>query len=361
MPGRGGPGGGPTEAVCGVNEAVSQLRAWRSDGYQIRSIELICQNVRTGATHVINARGTLTSPDAHSGPQACKLPERATGLVICHGKHVNGLGLVCDQRVAPAAPSTIALGSNDQEVTFEGAKLRIFTYRPSCNNPNLLVVLHGVNRNAGDYRDWAKPIANALCLIVVTPLFDATRFPDWAYAKGGIMKDGVLQPQAQWSGHFVNAIASWVQAAEKRAIALSTIGHSAGAQFSSRFAAFTPTGAKRIVVANPGSHGFPDPATKAPYGCGGVYPRSQEDAELKRDLAAPVTLCLGQGDAGSDLLDEKSAGRSAGRHADRARAQRVRKGQGAGGPAQMAFQLAHYRVVGCRPQRADDVFLAGRS
>jgi hypothetical protein len=58
---RGGGGGGPGESVCGTNEAVSQLRSWRNDSYQIRSIELTCQNIITGRTHVLGLRGAQTS------------------------------------------------------------------------------------------------------------------------------------------------------------------------------------------------------------------------------------------------------------------------------------------------------------
>ena len=37
---RGGGGGAATQSICNENEAVSQLRAWRTDGFQIRSVEL---------------------------------------------------------------------------------------------------------------------------------------------------------------------------------------------------------------------------------------------------------------------------------------------------------------------------------
>jgi pimeloyl-ACP methyl ester carboxylesterase len=310
---RGGGGGAPAESICGTNEAVSQLRSWRTDAYQIRSIELTCQNVKTGSTHVLSLRGTQTSPDAHSPPHTCKLPERGTGLVIRHGKHVNGLALVCDTRLAPAAPSySISPGSAQQDVRLEGTLLTLFTYKPSCNNPSLLLVFHGVSRTASNYRNYAQSVADKLCMIVVAPLFDEKRFPTWAYQRGGIVHDGRVLPREQWTGRYVRIIQDWAQKAEHRSLTLSVMGHSAGAQLASRIAAFVPTAARRIVVANPSSHAFPDLATKAPYGFGGVFPRSEEEQELRRYLATPVTIFLGVDDTGDKNLDDSAEAKAQG-------------------------------------------------
>ena len=311
---RGGDGGASTESVCGSNEAVSQMRAWRNDTYQIRSIELTCQNVKTGAARIIGVRGTQTSPDAHSGPQACRLPERGAGLVIRHGRHVSGLALVCDTRLPPAAPNTaratIAAGSWDQEIVLrtrtvkgvETTKFKIFTYRPTCNNPNLMLVFHGVGQNASGYRDNARQIADALCLIVVAPLFDDDRFKEWAYQHGGIVRDDKVLPQSEWTVRYVPEFVRWAQSVEGRRLELYLLGHSGGAQFLSRVAAFLPTAARRIVVANPSTHVFPD-STMAPWGFGGVYSAASAPEQMRRYLATPVTIFLGQQDTGNNDLE----------------------------------------------------------
>ena len=313
---RGGGGGVPNAGVCSDNEAVSQLRAWRTDGFQIRSVELICQNIFTGATRVLSVRGTATSPDAHSPPHACKLPERATGLVIRYGAHVNGLALVCDGRRAPAAPTqTILPGSQTQKVRFEGTELELFTYRPnnsSCPRPNLLISLHGMSRTADNYRRYAIPIADKDCFIVVAPLFDKARFPGDDYGRDNMEKGGKILPPQQWTGRYIPLIVNWVRSVDNWPITFSVIGHSAGGQFASRLAAFHPTAARRIVVANPSSHVFPDVDVKAPYGFGGVYPRNEWDEQLRRYLAAPVTILLGQNDTGSTDLDVSAEGKAQG-------------------------------------------------
>ena len=85
----------------------------------------------------------------------------------------------------------------------------------------------------------------------------------------------------------------------------SIIGHSAGGQFLSRLAAFVPTEAQRIVVTNPGTHVFASLQIKAPYGLGGVHSDTRAQAELRRYLAQPVTIFLGQADTGDEELDER--------------------------------------------------------
>src|SRR5262249_19453485 len=77
------------------------------------------------------------------------------------------------------------------------------------------------------------------------------------------------------------------------------LGHSAGGQFLSRVAAFVPTEAKRIVIANPSTYVFPN-LTTAPFGFGGVYSANDSVAELRRYLALPLTIYLGQEDTSDE-------------------------------------------------------------
>jgi hypothetical protein len=88
-----------------------------------------------------------------------------------------------------------------------------------------------------------------------------------------------------------------------RPLAYSLLGHSAGAQFLDRLAAFVPTEARRIVVANPGSYVFPSLQIAAPYGLGKVYSGADGEAQLRRYLEQPITIYLGQGDVRADDRD----------------------------------------------------------
>ena len=157
---------------------------------------------------------------------------------------------------AGAAP--IPSGSGQQVVQLGGTAMEIFTYRPSsCRNPSLLVVSHGVGRNASGYRDHVIPLAEATCSLVVAPLFDKERFPSWRFQFGGIVHKGAVQNPREWTGNLILGLVQWARTQERRAMEYALIGHSAGGQLLSRVAAFTPTGASRIVIANPSTWVFP--------------------------------------------------------------------------------------------------------
>ena len=193
----------------------------------------------------------------------------------------------------------IAPGSGQQTADVHGTRLEIYTYRPNCPNPKILLVLHGLNRNADGYRTYARSIGDRLCMLVIAPKFDRERFPSWRYQRGGIVNPrGVVQPSSAWTGNLVIGLVDWVRQQEGRPLAYSMIGHSAGGQFLSRIAAFSPNNATRMVVANPSTYVFPTLKTLAPYGMGGVYPGGE--AELRHYLAAPVTIFLGQEDVGDE-------------------------------------------------------------
>jgi pimeloyl-ACP methyl ester carboxylesterase len=195
-----------------------------------------------------------------------------------------------------AAP--IPPGQGEQTVNLGADTLTVFTYRPQCDAPNLLLVFHGLNRTADRYRGYAQPLADRLCMIVVAPLFDKERFPTWAYQRGGIVHGREVQDPRDWTGRLVVTLIAWARKTERRPLTVSMIGHSAGGQFLSRLAAFVPTDAQRIVIANPSTHVFPSLDTPAPFGMGRVYRKGDELAQLRRYLATPVTIFLGADDVG---------------------------------------------------------------
>jgi hypothetical protein len=200
---------------------------------------------------------------------------------------------------APVAAAPIMTGR--QIIDINGAPMVVFTYRPpGCSDPSLLMVFHGVARNARTYRDDARAIADRLCLLVVAPVFDKRAFPAWRYQRGGIVKDAVVQDARDWTGRLVLDLVPWARAQEGRPLAYSLLGHSAGAQFLDRLAAFVPTEARRIVIANPGSYVFPSLEIDAPYGLGKVYSGTEGETALRRYLEQPLTIYLGQGDTRDD-------------------------------------------------------------
>jgi pimeloyl-ACP methyl ester carboxylesterase len=211
-----------------------------------------------------------------------------------------------------AAAAPLPAGSSEQRIELKGVSLTVFSYRPGCREPSLLIVLHGQNHNADDYRDWARPLADRNCMLVAAPRFDKRRFPRWRYQHGGIAKDGVVQDPNEWTGAVVIDLVAHIQASEGRKMPYSLIGHSAGGQFLSRLAAFTPTRAQRIVIANPGTHVFPDANVKAPYGFRGVYPKADAEGHLRRYLSQPVTVFLGQEDTEEEGINTSAQARAQG-------------------------------------------------
>jgi dienelactone hydrolase len=206
---------------------------------------------------------------------------------------------------SPGRAGPIPPGPGQQEANLGRASLAVYTYRPkSCSDPALLVVFSGLNRNADKYRDYAEWLAEKACMIVIAPLFDRKRFPNWAYQRGGIVRQRVVLPPAEWTVQYVPTLIEWARREERREMDAFIIGHSAGGQFASRVAAFMPTAAKRIVIANPSTQVFPTLETAAPFGFGGVYPRGQAEAELRRYLATPVTIFLGEDDTGDENLSD---------------------------------------------------------
>lgn len=203
-----------------------------------------------------------------------------------------GLATLAAGQPLPAGPDRFTLENL-------GEPIEVFTHKPvNYRAGPLLVVVHGSDRNAAEYRDHAKPIAESLGVLVVAPLFDAARFTDERYKRGGGMtKDGRLQPREQWTFNVIERLVAEVRRREGRPdLPYYVIGHSGGAQFTARLAMYLPGGAKGFVAANAGSYTFPDPEVRFPYGLRGLPPELTDEAIIRRYLAAPLTLYLGTGD-----------------------------------------------------------------
>ncbi len=196
--------------------------------------------------------------------------------------------------------------------------ITVFSYKPpSYREGPLLVVCHGVARNAEDYRNFAITLAERFGAIVVAPLFDSQRFPSLRYQRGGLVTaDGKAQPPEAWTYAFIPKIVAQVRALEgKPALPYYLIGHSAGGQFLVRLAAFLPAEATRIVAANPGSLLFPTREQKFGYGFGDLPVELSSDEVMRRYLAAPLTLYLGTGDITPEhSFDTSAAGMVQGPH-----------------------------------------------
>jgi|AntAceMinimDraft_5_1070358.scaffolds.fasta_scaffold00730_14 poly(3-hydroxybutyrate) depolymerase len=175
---------------------------------------------------------------------------------------------------------------------WNGPPLNIFYAEANGLNVNapIVIVMHGVDRNADDYRDNWIELARTFGFFVYAPEFDKARFPKSAnYNLGGLTKS---------SGRAFDAMEPLFDAIKARRGATQTgyylFGHSAGGQFVHRYVFFgKPKRMKLALAANSGWYTLPTRAAKWPYGLAGLK-RSLYDVDAL--LKAPLTILLGDQD-----------------------------------------------------------------
>lgn len=214
----------------------------------------------------------------------------------------------CGLLAARAEP--IPSGSAQRRIEIAGTAIELHTYKPPhYAGAALLITLHGLNRNADGYLGYTQALADRHNFLLVAPRFDRERFPTWRYQRGGIARhagsnaEGPLEiaPESEWTHTLLVGIVDAVRKDESRPdMPYYLLGHSAGGQLLSRVAAFSPTTAARIVIANPSSYVWPAREVRFPYGFGGLPAELASDAAIRRYLAQPVTLLLGAADVRRD-------------------------------------------------------------
>lgn len=208
--------------------------------------------------------------------------------------------------VSQAIPS----GSARVEVTVEGKKLDIYTYKPKSYNLDspMIMVFHGILRNADEYRDHAKGMGDKFDALIVAPRFDNERFPSRKYNRGGLLNaDGSAAPKSDWTWSMIGPLANEIRALESRPdMKFYLIGHSAGGQFVGRLSGFVTTGATGLVCSNPSSYLLPTKDHDFGYGFGKLPEELATDQVMKAYLAQPLTIYLGTADHERDEDLDKS-------------------------------------------------------
>jgi poly(3-hydroxybutyrate) depolymerase len=218
----------------------------------------------------------------------------------------------CWESLAPSAPAAstpqvsplaaaipLAEGRSKIEVNFNGTKLDVFTYKPqNWKGERMLFVIHGMDRNAEEYRDHSIGMGDRFDALVVAPLFDEKRFPSRKFHLGGIRNEDCSHAKPEeWTYAFIPRIATAIRQRESKPdLKIWIIGHSAGGQFTMRMSAFQAAGVERFVAANPGTDLFPRRDWKFGFGFGALPESLSNDAQLQNYLAAPLTLYLGTAD-----------------------------------------------------------------
>ncbi|MDF2856985.1 MAG: hypothetical protein K0Q87_2836 [Neobacillus sp.] len=190
-------------------------------------------------------------------------------------------------------PENTGVNSND---------LKVFYYRPSNWTPDrpIVIVQHGVQRNAEEYRNEWQPYADKYNLLVACPHFSKEKYPGVRfYNLGNITNSdeggGMLQPRDTWIFPVIDRVFNEVRV---RTGATSDkfilFGHSAGAQLVHRYILFSgKTRAARIISANAGWYTMPDASIDFPYG---IKDMPMTNEALARAFVKPVTILLGEKD-----------------------------------------------------------------
>jgi len=187
--------------------------------------------------------------------------------------------------------------------TWDGPPMRVFASRPAGlgSDRPVVFVMHGVNRNADEYRDQWHKLALEHDFLLIVPEFNQQDFPgSAAYNLGYITDaDGRPRPRSKWSYLAIEAIFDDA----RRRFRMSTeryalYGHSAGSQFVHRYIFHVPEArVSQIVSANAGWYMMPDFQVAYPYGLGGsvITPEMLASA-----MQLPVTILLGDQDIDPD-------------------------------------------------------------
>jgi poly(3-hydroxybutyrate) depolymerase len=180
-----------------------------------------------------------------------------------------------------------------------GLEQRVYLTRPNllASDRPIVFVMHGMKRNADEYRDQWHELAKKHEFLLVVPEFNERHFPGAeAYNLGNIFdSDGKVRPRADWSFSAIEPIFDEVRrryGMTARGYAL--YGHSAGAQFVHRFLYHVPNArVTRVVAANAGWYTMPVFNVEYPYGLRNSVVSSMD---LAAALQLPVTVLLGDQD-----------------------------------------------------------------
>jgi pimeloyl-ACP methyl ester carboxylesterase len=179
--------------------------------------------------------------------------------------------------------------------------IRVYTYRPrACDTTcPMVIVLHGMSRNASDYRDYWELLADHYKVLVVAPQFDKEQ---WRGTEGynlGEIGNG------ERSKTVFAAIEHLFDEMRDGQASYILFGHSAGGQVAHRMALLFPENrASVIAAANSGWYTMPDYRQEKvmnpfPFSLVNV-PGGGGDQLLRKALARKLVVLVGENDSDPD-------------------------------------------------------------
>ncbi len=211
---------------------------------------------------------------------------------------------------APSPAGPFPPGKSVVEADFDGTALQLWAYKPaSYKGEGFILLLHGASRAAESYRDNAVGMADDSGRLVVVPLFDQERFPEWRYQFGGVFRpDSSFAAPGERTYAFIPQIVSYIRTREDNAqMPYLLAGFSAGSQFVSRMTVFMDTDAERVIAMAGGSVVFPTRELKFGLGFGGLPDELSNDERIRRYLALPMTVYIGTNDTEMAQLPQGDA------------------------------------------------------
>jgi poly(3-hydroxybutyrate) depolymerase len=184
-----------------------------------------------------------------------------------------------------------------------GIQQYVYLSRPVNLAPDrpVVFVMHGMQRNADEYRDQWHDLAMEHDFLLVVPQFSDQNFPETeSYNLGNLFDgEGQLRPRSEWSFSAIEPIFDEVRRRfGMTAGSYALYGHSAGAQFVHRFLMYVPEArVSRAVAANAGWYTMPDFGIAYPYG---LKDSAVTEGMLERALQQPLTVLLGEEDTNPD-------------------------------------------------------------
>lgn len=227
---------------------------------------------------------------------------QSTWRSFCAGLLVVVAALCVAETADAADPASLPVGPARIDVPRaapDGSAVAVWTYRPAGLAPTapVVIVMHGIHRNAGDYRDNWIAAADKYHLLIAAPEMTKAQFPGGRGYNRGNMFDADKKPlpRSEWAWPVIEKVFDAVRvAAGTKVESYVLFGHSAGAQFTHRFVLFSgATRASAAISANAGWYTMPTFGERFPYGLEGS---PSDDGGLRRALAKPMVIMLGDQD-----------------------------------------------------------------
>ena len=175
---------------------------------------------------------------------------------------------------------------------WEGPKINIYFAEPEGHlaDAPIVIVMHGVSRNADEYRDNWIGIVREYGFAVYAPKFDKKQFPGAEnYNLGAVNTD---KPSAFAA---IEPLFDFIrERIESNKNTYVIFGHSAGAQFVHRFVLLTEdTRISLAIAANAGWYTMPSVETDWPYGLGGLL---SDEVDFEKAFSQRLIIMLGDED-----------------------------------------------------------------